>query len=208
MSRTSPAELLVLHAVRLKGMADNDAVARRFDLDPAKTEEMLLDAEAYGWATWSEFAGVGGWSLTERGRAENERLLAREIDDVCGDRAFLQRVHRDFLPLNARLRTACTDWQIRPRPGAALARNDHDDAAWDARVLLELGASAREVAPLVADLAGVLGRFGGYDTRFADALRQAEAGDVSMVDGSGRDSCHAVWFELHEDLIASLGLSR
>jgi hypothetical protein len=208
VSRASSDELLVLHAVRLRGMADTDAVARRFGLDAAKTEEMLLDAEAYGWIRWAEFAGIGGWSLTERGKAENERMLARELDDVDRSRAFLYRVHHSFLPLNARLRTACTDWQIRPRPGAALAHNAHDDAAWDARVLAELAALATALTPLVAKFADVLPRFRGYDTRFAAALGRVQNGDLSMVDGSGRDSCHAVWFELHEDLIATLGLAR
>jgi hypothetical protein len=204
---TPPDGLLVLHAVRLKGMADNDTVARRFALDPVKTEEMLLDAEAYGWVTWAEFAGVGGWSLTERGRVENERLLARELDEVDRNRSFLQRVHHDFLPLNARLRTACTDWQVRPRPGAALAKNDHDDAAWDGRVLAELAVLAKELVPLVGELTAMLERFRGYDRRFADALRRAESGELAMVDGVG-DSCHTVWFELHEDLIATLGIRR
>ena len=34
------------------------------------------------------------------------------------------------------------------------------------------------------------------------------AGDPSWVDRTGADSCHTVWFELHEDLIATLGLRR
>src|SRR3712207_7954256 len=54
-------------------------VAQRFGLDPAVTGELLGDHEAYGWITWSSFAGVGGWSLTDRGRAENERQLAAEL---------------------------------------------------------------------------------------------------------------------------------
>ncbi len=57
-------------------------------------------------------------------------------------------------------------------------------------------------------LSDVLARFDGYGTRFATALGRVQAGDHAWVDGVGRDSCHAVWFELHEDLIATLGLSR
>jgi hypothetical protein len=34
------------------------------------------------------------------------------------------------------------------------------------------------------------------------------AGDRPWVDGSDRDSCHTVWFQLHEDLLATLGLRR
>jgi hypothetical protein len=189
-------------------MADHHAVARRFGLDPAVADELLGDHEAYGWVTWSAFAGLGGWSLTDRGRAENERQLAAELHDVPGGAAVVRRVHDAFRPLNDRLLRACTDWQIRPAPGAPLARNDHADPVWDARVLAELTALAGALTPLAAELGGLLTRFGGYDTRFAAAARRAAAGDPAAVDASGAESCHTVWFELHEDLIATLGLRR
>jgi hypothetical protein len=208
VTRASEPGLLVLHAVRLLGMADDAAAARRFSLDPGVAGELLLDHQAYGWVTWSAFAGVGGWSLTDRGRAENERMLAAELGDVPGGADAVRRAHRAFLPLNAGLQQACPDWQIRAAPGAALAANDHGDPAWDARVLAELGDLAAEVVPLTGALSAVLERFRGYDVRFAAALERARTGDPSGVDGTGTDSCHRVWFELHEDLIATLGLRR
>jgi hypothetical protein len=208
VSRSSPPELLVLHAVRLLGMGTSAAVAARFGLAHAAADELLLDAQAYGWVTWSEFAGHGGWSLTGRGRAENERLLAAELGEVPGGAGAVTRVHSAFLPLNDRLQRACTDWQIRPRPGDPLCGNDHSDPAWDGRVLAELAELAGDLTPLVQELAGILGRFRGYDTRFTTAARRASAGEPSWVDNSGADSCHRVWFELHEDLIATLGLRR
>ena len=77
------------------------------------------------------FADLGGWSLTERGRAENERQLAAELARVGGAEE-VRDVYRDFLPLNARLLRACTDWQLRPTADDRLAANDHSDPAWDA----------------------------------------------------------------------------
>ncbi|MFC8193567.1 transcriptional regulator [Cellulomonas sp. NPDC057328] len=207
MTRASAPDLLVLHAVRLTGFADVPTLARRFALDPAATRETLLDGEARGWVTHTEFAGLGGWSLTERGRAEDERLLAAELADAGGEDE-VRDVHRAFLPLNARLRQACTDWQLRPTAGDRLAPNDHADAAWDARVLAELGAVEDGLAPLADRLAAVLVRFAGYHGRFAAARRRAAAGETAWVDGSDVDSCHRVWFELHEDLVATLGLRR
>ncbi|MFF3063644.1 transcriptional regulator [Oerskovia sp. NPDC057915] len=205
---TSPTTvLLVLHAVRLCGFADAATLARRFDLDPAETDEVLGDVEAYGWVQRSAFADVSGWSLTEAGRGEDERRLAAELaatgraDDVCA-------AHREFLPLNARVRRACTDWQLRPAPGARLLPNDHTDPAWDAAVLDELGAIDDALAPLVRRLGDVLVRFDGYDDRFSTALRRARAGESGWVDGIDVDSCHRVWFELHEDLVATLGIDR
>ncbi|MFI7450071.1 transcriptional regulator [Nonomuraea sp. NPDC049714] len=207
MTRDSAPGLLVLHAVRITGYADTPVIAHRFGLDAAETKELLYDAEAYGWVEHAAFAGSGGWSLTERGRAENERLLGAELARVGGVEE-VRAVHRDFLPLNALLLRACTDWQLRPTAGDRLAVNDHSDAGWDARVLHELADIDRALAPLVDRLGSVLTRFLGYDGRFAAALARARAGESAWVDRTDVDSCHRVWFELHEDLIATLGISR
>jgi hypothetical protein len=135
----SDPELLTIHAVRLLGFAPTGRMAARFGLDREVTAELLEDHRALGWTTWSEFAGTGGWSLTDRGRAEGERRLGAELD---------------------------------------------------------------------ARLTGVLDRLGGYHQRYAAALAQVERGRRSFVDGTDVDSCHTVWFQLHEDLLATLGLAR
>ena len=203
----SPTELLALHAVRLTGFADTGLVARRFGLDPQVTEGMLREYERNGWITYAEFADLGGWSLTPRGRAENERQLATETAQSGGG-AAIRRAYGDFLPLNNLLQRACTDWQVRPTADDPLAANDHTEPAWDAGVIHELGTLERALAPIVDRLSSVLDRFRGYDTRFSIALARARAGDAAWVDRTDTDSCHRVWFELHEDLIATLGIDR
>ncbi|GAA3197003.1 transcriptional regulator [Nonomuraea roseoviolacea] len=207
MTRHSSPDLLALHAVRITGYADTPAIAHRYGLDAAETKEALHDAEARGWVQHTAFAGSGGWSLTESGRAENERQLAAELARAGGAEE-VRDVYREFLPLNALLLRACTDWQLRPTAGDRLAANDHTDAAWDARILEELAGIERALAPLADRLGGVLTRFRGYDTRFAAALARARAGEGAWVDRTDVDSCHRVWFELHEDLIATLGIDR
>jgi hypothetical protein len=203
----STPDLLALHAVRLAGFADAPALADRFGLDLATTDELLGDFEAYGWAQRTAFADLAGWSLTQAGRAENERRLAVELA-ATGRADDVRAAHRDFLPLNARLQKACTDWQLRPAAGNRLAPNDHTDPAWDGAVLDELGALGTAVGPLVARLGAVLDRFGGYGERFSAALSRARGGYGAWVDGTNVDSCHRVWFELHEDLVATLGIDR
>ena len=196
-----------MHALRLKGMGDAGKVARRFSLDRDAVTELLLDFEAYGWVQHVEFAGDGGWSLTEAGRVENERQLADELVG-SGSAAAVAGVHATFLPLNVRFQAACTQWQIRPLPGEPMATNDHTDFRWDDRVLDELGTLGRRLAPLCGELTGHLARFDGYADRYAAAMARVESGERSWVDGVGLDSCHAAWFELHEDLLATLGLQR
>ena len=59
-----------------------------------------------------------------------------------------------------------------------------------------------------ANLLDALDRFDGYADRFSAALDRADQGDGSWVAGIGIDSCHTVWFQLHEDLLATLNIER
>ncbi|MEV0675385.1 transcriptional regulator [Actinosynnema sp. NPDC050436] len=207
MTRRSTPELLVLHAVRLLGFANSAEIAARARTDLDEALRVLRGAEREGWVQHVEFADLGGWSLTDAGKAENERRLAVERGSADPENR-IAAVHRDFLPLNARLLRAVTDWQIRPTAEERFAPNDHVDTTWDGRILAELAALDDELPPLCGRLTGVLTRFDGYDTRFAAALRRAREGDRGWVDRTNIDSCHRVWFQLHEDLIATLGVDR
>jgi hypothetical protein len=203
----SAPELLALHAVRLGGMADDAAVAHRAGLPHEQASELLLDFEAYGWVRRVAFAGSDGWTLTDAGKAEGERRLSAELDET-GTRALVEDTYEHFLPLNTRIQSALTDWQVRPAPGRPLAPNDHDDPRWDDRVLDELTLLGRTLATVIEPLAAALPRFDRYAGRYAAALSRAERGETRWIDGVGVDSLHRVWFELHEDLLATLGLER
>lgn len=203
----SARDLLTLHAVRLKGMADAAEVASRFDLDGQEVAELLLDFEAYGWVSHAEFAGTAGWSLTSSGRTRNQAQLAEELA-ASGGEVLVGQAYDAFLVHNDGLRQAATDWQLRPSQTDPLAANDHTDAAWDADVLDRLQALGQVLGPLVAVLASRLSRFGGYDVRFTTALARVRAGERTWVARPRADSCHTVWMELHEDLIATLGTAR
>jgi hypothetical protein len=204
--RSTP-ELLTLHAVRLKGLADDTEVASRFDLDRSESGELLLDYEAYGWVTRSDFAGTAGWSMTTAGRQEDERRLAEELQ-ATGTLTAVHDAYREFLPVNTRLLKACTDWQLRPTRNDPLAPNDHSDIRWDQQVLAELATVGDELDRLGVALGTRLERFQGYERRFHQALTRALNGDPAWVTRPRADSCHTVWMELHEDLLASLGVDR
>lgn len=205
--QSSSVPLRVLHAVRLQGFADTGAVAARADTSFGDALDVLRRAENEGWIQYVTFADLGGWTLTDAGTAENERLLARERTSA-DPHGVITAVHTDFLPLNARLLRAATDWQLLPAAEGRLTPNDHTDPAWDGRVLDELERIGTALTPLIVRLTSVLVRFAGYDDRFNAALRRARAGETAWVSGTEVDSCHRVWFELHEDLLATLGIER
>ena len=155
----------------------------------------------------TSFADAGGWSLTEAGKDADEDQLAAERQAADAG-AVVGAAYKEFLPLNGRLVKAVTDWQLKPSGDQPFATNDHTDPEWDGRVLDELSAVGDEVRPIVDALSGVLARFGGYADHYDAALRRARAGEVAWVDKTDVDSCHRVWFQLHEDLIATLGIDR
>ncbi len=61
---------------------------------------------------------------------------------------------------------------------------------------------------MLAGLAGALDRFGSYGPRFGQALDLLLGGDLDYFTKPIMPSYHTVWFELHEDLLASLGIDR
>jgi hypothetical protein len=207
VANTSSPELLALHAVRVKGMADEAEISQRFALDPELVAELLLDYEAYGWTSRVAFADVRGWALTDRGRAENERRLAAELDQT-GTRSEVDAAHARFIALNAPFLATVTNWQIRPKPADPLAVNDHTDLGWDERVLDDLRRLEVELRPMSQQLAAALERFAGYAERYSAALDRVNRGERAWVAQPKIDSCHTVWMELHEDLVATLGLAR
>jgi hypothetical protein len=204
--RSDPGDL-ALHGVRMLGFATGSRVADRYGLDACATGEYLLDFQARGWVSQQSFAGIFGWSVTDSGRAENERRLAVELDKA-GGRGAVTAAHAAFLPLNQRLGTACTNWQIRPAGTDPMAINDHTDWRWDERVLRSLAFIDTDFRQLCDQLTRCLERFSGYAGRYSAALRKAEAGQRAWVDGPDRDSCHIVWIQFHEDLLATLGIAR
>lgn len=206
MTHRSAPELLVLHAVRVLGGPSTAAIAERFGLGPAEVREHLLDAQAFGWLTRHDYFGET-WSLTERGRDQNERLLAAELD-ATGLRDVVRGAHQEFLPLNVRHGQASTRWQLRPTRWDPQAFNDHTDPVWDDKVLADLEAIDREFSAIATRLAVALQRFDGYAERHSGAVRRARAGHHAWVDAPDRASCQLVWIQFHEDLLATLGIPR
>lgn len=199
MLHRTPTDVLTLHGVRVLGYADTPRIAARFGLPADVAEEHLLDAQAHGWVIRSSYAGDSGWSLTETGKAKGEQLLAAELDAV-GARPVAEQVHQGFLPHNTTVSAACTAWQL-AELGIGEATVTIDET------IAQLTPAARALADLELRLTAHLDRFTGYHQRFTGALEKARA-DPVWVTATDRDSCHRVWFELHEDLIATLGLTR
>jgi hypothetical protein len=202
MTLDATAGTSVLHALRVKGFAETDVLAEVTHLDDVTVVRALEGFADEGLATRKAGIEVSGWVLTPQGRAEHEKRLAEELD-AAGARSEVEKGYRAFLALNGPVLQVCTDWQVRDG-----VLNDHRDRAHDAEVIDRLGALHDRAEALLSDLATVLPRFGGYARRLHHAVEKVRNGDRDWFDKPLIDSYHSVWFELHEDLLATLGLER
>jgi len=198
------ADLLALHTLRCIGFASLDRVAAAAGLPEPEVESELIDLAVAGLVT--RLAGeFGGWGLTEAGRVADAERIADELERA-GTRAVVAAAYERFLVLNPELLDLCGAWQIRSVDGVASA-NDHADPAYDARVLERLTDLDRRAEVACAELFAAMLRFRRYRVRLGDALARARSGALEFVTDSTA-SYHAVWFQLHEDLLATLGIPR
>jgi DNA-binding MarR family transcriptional regulator len=198
---------LVLHTLRLKGFAQPDAVTRATGIDEGDVRRILDTAVADGLATRRD-GRISGYALTVAGRNRHQTMLNEEHAASGADRREIDAAYRGFLAVNGDLLRVCTDWQMRDGDGGVPVLNDHGDAAYDVAVIERLGRVDEAVQPLCASLAATLARFDGYGPRLRQARTRVEAGERDWLTKPLVDSYHTIWFELHEDLLCTLGLER
>jgi hypothetical protein len=192
----------VLHAIRLGSLVDRPALVVRSGIGLDVVEAVLAEAHARGWAV-ERTGRVPGWSLTATGRAEGRRLLATELVEQ-GARPAIAAAYGTFLTVNQRFLEVCTTWQLREE-GVV---NDHTDEVHDSAVIAELEQLHLVVGEVVERASAALERFGDYRTRFVHALDRLRSGELEWFTRPLVDSYHTVWFELHDDLLATLGRDR
>lgn len=189
-------ELAVLQAVRLKGRVRPDDLAATLAADIAAVTDTIGRLTDDGLL-------VDGPTvrLTPDGRARLAELLAAERQPA--DSAVIATAYDEFRSVNLDFKALVTDWQLRDGQP-----NDHKDAGYDAGVLARLDDVHGRVLTIIAPVAGQLPRLGAYPTKLTTALERVKAGENAWLTRPLIDSYHTVWFELHEELILAVGLTR
>ena len=191
------SELTILQLVRLRGRPHVDDVAASSGL-ASGTAKMIVD-DLVGEGHLDETRGR--LRITPEGKQRLDHLVEEEGTSV--DHTQLTAGYERFAEVNAEFKQLVTDWQLIDG-----SPNDHSDPAYDAAVIERLGEMHLRFVPLLNELAEVAPRLGIYPPRFDSALGKVQAGDHSWLARPMVDSYHTAWFELHEDLIGLLGLSR
>jgi DNA-binding MarR family transcriptional regulator len=189
-------ELSVLQAVRLKGRVTPADLAKTLRTDDTDVAETVGRLAADGLL-------VAGPTLriTPEGRSQLAELLAAERRDA--DAATLADAYDKFRSINAEFKALVTAWQLKDGQP-----NNHEDADYDAAVLARLDGVHQRAISIVATVTAQLPRLSSYPAKLSAALDRVKSGEISWLTRPLIDSYHTVWFELHEELILAVGLTR
>jgi hypothetical protein len=179
-------------------------LAAATSLPESEVESELIDLAVAGLVTRVP-GDFGGWGLTESGRTADAERIASELT-TSGTRPIVTEAYERFMVLNPELLDLCTAWQTRSADGT-MTPNDHTDPAYDSRVLDRFVDFHQRAITACAQLFAALTRFDRYRIRLTDALTLAKSGSTDYLTDDIA-SYHAVWFQLHEDLLTTLGIPR
>lgn len=200
------AQLMILQAVRLAGVADTDAVLDRAFVADKEVDQVLAEAEAGGLVEPFTFGDSTGWVITEAGSARLAELLRHEVARHDAG-PTLETTLEAFEPLNGQFVGLVSTWQLQ----STSATTTGFGAASTSEVqgfLSSLSVLGSDLRTVLEGLVDVLPRFGRYPAQYASALERAGQDGLRWVTGVGLLSCHVVWAELHQDLLSTLGRSR
>ena len=189
-----------LRAVGIKGFAPLQGVADAVLSTPDEVRPILDQLVIDGLAA----TVAGAYRLTDAGSARSRELLAEERAAWGVDGAV--EALDAFLSLDRRMKETVTAWQLRDPDGQVV--NDHSDKDYDRAVLDHLAAVHADTLAWLTPFGDAWPRSAAYRDRLDRAVRRARGGDQRYVASPRVDSCHGIWFELHEDLIRLAGRSR
>jgi len=191
----------IIGCLSIKGLASIEMLAEALLTTAAAVRPLLAELADTG----AVLVTAGSARLTDAGRAQAAALTQARGRRWGAGRAL--DALDAFVPLDKRIKTTVTAWQLRDI-GGQQTLNDHADPEYDGAVLAELQAIHGEVSAWLHSLTDAPGPVSRYAARLERAAAAVAAGDHRFVSSPRVDSYHSVWFELHEELIRLAGRTR
>lgn len=193
--------ILVLHRLRIVGVATGDALATATGLSNAELAAHLDSLEKRSLVGASSRL-PGGKVITAQGREAHGCLL----HDAIYPAPLSGRAYQKFSVLNDEFKSVCTAWQLGPDGSP----NTHSDPDYDQSVLARLWVVHDAIAVVIQELAQVAVHLEHYAARLSEAAHRVAKGDRSALAFPLSDSYHDIWMELHQDLrlgVAAAGVT-
>lgn len=185
-------ELDVLQHLAMEGIAETDDIAEATGHPEGAVRDTLDSLEAEGFVE-----AEGFWYLTDSGEDRLGTVCRQRFD--AEELAALEDLLPRFETLDDRMKELAGEWQD-------LDQSDRGPAAEPVDALEELHADLEALfTDLEADTRAI---YDPYLESLSDAVTRLRDGETAYFTATDVDSYHTVWFELHDDLLRTLGVER
>jgi predicted transcriptional regulator len=193
----------LLIALRVKGAADSTQLRTATHSNEDECERALTSLMAEGLIAKNK--SQQKYILTDAGKQAVSSQAERERHAI--GQVQLEQLYDRFMILDADFKRLAGGWQV-CSPGPPPVFNDHSDPRYDERIIKNLVRLHHRLRSLVEALGEQCPRYNAYRVRFADSLNRLSDGSADYFTNPRVDSYHNIWFELHEDLLCTLGRQR
>jgi hypothetical protein len=183
----------VLHALRVRGLLELDALVITTGLERETVSAVIEDAVQRGDVVRRD-GRLSGFTLLPSGRERHTASMTRER--AGADLAALEAADAAFVPLNEAFKQLCFDWQ------------SSDSEAQRTGLLPQMEKIHGDAREIVRRAASGVARFSVYGSRLDAALQRLLGGDDDALLRPLSESYHDVWMELHHDLLLTIGRER
>jgi len=193
----------LLLAVRIKGAADGTQLQSAVCASRQEYEAGLERVVAAGLLRKHE--RLSKYVLTPAGQEALAQALENERRRIGVE--TLEQIYKRFMSLDSEFKRLAGAWQMYVF-GPPPILNDHKDPRYDERIIKSLVRLHHRLRPVLEQLEQQYPRYLAYSVRFSQAMTRLTEGAFEYFTNPHVDSCHNIWFELHEDLLCTTGRQR
>lgn len=196
-------EFLVLNYVYLVECTTLELLTHFMKGDEAKALETLKKFKDKGYVTTSEDFII----INDEAKRSVEEIRKNMVKKLEGNMNAVMDIIKKLEEVNNEIKDVITQWQVKKIGGVTMI-NDHQDLAYDERVIKRLCRVHSKAEKLLNDLSQYLPHFKYYVELLNIALGKVLNENAREYVDKHPASYHNVWYVAHEDWLRLFGLKR
>ncbi|MGC8975701.1 MAG: hypothetical protein ACP5KB_05865 [Thermoprotei archaeon] len=196
-------EFLVLNYMYLVECTTPELLTHFMKEDEARAREIIKRFKDKGYVVVSDNFIV----ISDDAKKIVEELRKNMVRKLEGNIEVVMNIIKKLEEVNNEVKDVITQWQIK-KIGGVTVINDHQDLAYDERVIKKLRRTHAKAEKLLNDLSQYLPHFKYYVELLNIALKKVLDENVHEYVDKHPASYHNVWYVAHEDWLRLFGLKR
>lgn len=196
-------EFLVLNYMYLVECTTPELLTHFMKENETKANEIIKKFKDRGYVVISDDFIV----ISDEAKRSVEELRKDMVRKLEGSMSAVMDIIKKLEEVNNEIKDVITQWQVK-KIGGVTVINDHQDLAYDERVIKKLCRTHAKAEKLLNDLSQYLPHFKYYVELLNIALKKVLDENAREYVDKHPASYHNVWYVAHEDWLRLFGLKR